>query len=146
MRPVWRKYVNASRAGGKDFAHRVHLHSFWSAFLGLRPGGSVEEDPPFAQRDVFANGISHPDGVPCVGVGDVERSLVRGESNPVRSRKLFGQQRQFAVRRQPVNAAEVELPARVVESPRKAEGRVGEVKISIGLENQVVWAVQALAL
>ena len=80
----------------------------------------VVNDAALAERAVGVDRESHPDGLCRVGLRDVQRLLVGREGDAVGPRHLVGQQRQLAVRRQPVHAAEIELAARVVLSASAA--------------------------
>jgi hypothetical protein len=101
---------------------------------------------PLSERPVVVHGEGVPDRVFGVGVGHVEGLPVGRKADPVGSPNLLRQHREDAALRQPIHALEGQILARVVESLRKSEGRVGEVDVSVGADGQVVGAVEALSL
>ena len=91
--------------------------------------------------------IEHAD-VRAIGVVDVEQRLVRREAQPVRLLEVVDEQLDLAAaRREPVDALEVEVLLALEPEARHAPvGRVGEDDRPVARDDDVVRAVQLLAL
>jgi hypothetical protein len=63
----------------------------------FRVRGGVEDDATFAERPVCLNLECPPGGVIAVGVGNVERLLVRRKSDAVRRFQVFGKKLELTV-------------------------------------------------
>ena len=87
-----------------------------------------------------------PDRGLRVGLSHVKRLFVGRECHPVGAGHRVAGERKRAVGRQLVDAAEVELAARVVPALGQAVGRVGEGDHPRGVDGHVVGAVGPLAL
>ena len=81
-----------------------------------------------------------------IGVGDVKRLFVGRKGDAVGPGHVLGQQRQLAVLGDAVDAAEIEFAGGVVPVLFQAVGRIGEIKIAVGFEDEIVGAVEAFAL
>src|SRR5262249_50901178 len=103
-------------------------------------------DTSLAERTVGLDLERHPHSLLGIGIGHVERLLIRRKGDAVGPGHVLGQQRQFAVLAQAVDATEIQLARGIVPVLLQAVGRIGEVEIAVGLEDAVVGAVEALAL
>src|SRR5262249_44853573 len=126
----------------------IDLHAIRVADLaGFGSIGGVEKGLAIAVAAVGLQLEHHVRGVVgSVAIGDVEFFLVGREGEAVGARHLFGDERQLAVLREAIDAAEIQLAPRIVFMLWQAVDRVGEEEIAIGLEYEVVRAVEALAL
>ena len=140
--------VDAAGAGRPEVARGVHLHAVGKARLALPSPASVTSanTRPGADRAVGLHRICHPDRLFRVRLRDVERLLVRREGEAVRRVQLLRQQGERAVGAEAVHALEGEFLLRIVPAIRQAVRRIGEVQRAGGVVDEVVRAVQTLAV
>src|ERR1700747_3369664 len=91
------------------------------------------------------NFVTHDYFALVVPIVYVEIFLIRRESQAVWTREVGGDEFQFAID-QAEDAAERKLLTRVIEEFRHAERRISEEQRTVGAIDEIVWAVQALAL
>ena len=98
--------MHAAGSGGPDVALGIDLHAIGgtAVFAGLGHCRGVGEDPAFAHRAVRIQRIGHPERGFGIGLGDVERLFVRGERNPIGESHVLGEQSDFALGGEAVDA------------------------------------------
>src|ERR1051326_7924324 len=135
----------AARTRDVQITSLIDLHSVECVFTFSR--GHIKEDFAINKTSVRLNFIPHDDLFLCVPVVDVEVLLVWREGESVRASEVSGKQLDsFPIWRDSIHAAVRQFLARVVKEFWKAEWRVGEVKRAIGLVDQIVRAVEPLAV
>src|SRR5436305_8399074 len=141
---VARDDVQPAGAGDPQVAVLVELLAVRDTRLQAEALHLVD-DVSAAQRAVRADGEAAD--VPAVGVVDPERLLIGREAEPVRLLEVVGEQRELAVGRDAVDAAEVQLLLALdAEAGPAAVGRIGEDDRAVGCDHDVVGAVELLAL
>src|SRR5260221_783526 len=141
------EYVYAAGAGGEEMALGVDLHAVGQPLaFGADPARGVEADAPVRDRAVRLDVVGHPDRALRVRVGDVQRLVIGRERDPVGPGEFLRQQAQLAVLADTVDALEVELFFRVLHLARETVGRIGEVERAVRVVDEVVRAVEPLAL
>src|SRR4051794_31656401 len=137
----------APRAGDPDVAALVELHAVDEVADGEVAGPDpVGHDAPGAERAVVAD-VERADVRP-LGVVDVEDALVGGEAEAVGLAEVVIEQLGLAAAGgKPVQALEGEVLLALDAEPRHAPvRRVGEVDRAVALYDDVVGAVELLAL
>src|SRR5438552_1470371 len=138
-----RKDPESAGARGIDVAEAIDFQSVPSVFARL--AGCVEKSGFVCERSVWLNFVTQDDFFLVVPIVNVEIFLVGREREPIRARQIGAYEFQFAMD-QAVDAAEWKLLAPIVEKLRQAERRIGKVERAVGAINEIVRAVEPLAL
>ncbi len=137
-RAVRREHPGTAGPGAVDPAVHVHLHAVGHAVRLV--GRHVGEDPP-PHHGAAGVELERVDVLGPARVGDVERALVRREGQPV-GILAIGHHRGRAVRRDAIDPGIGKLALR----EGHAQAGIGEVDAPVGAADDVVRAVEALAL
>jgi len=124
----------------------VDLDTVRSALPLSHERSCVKECSPFRDSSILGYIKRQPRRFFGIDVRDVESLFVWRKGNTVRGFDFPSEKRQLAAGREPVEAAEIEFFARIVERLWQPEGWIREIKVTVGFENQIVWAIQALPL
>src|SRR3954468_9665189 len=139
---------NAARTGGPKISLLIDFHAIGQAFFGFvfYEFGDIGKKAAVADGAVLFDVVSHPDGMVRIGNGDVENGFVGRKSESVGKGKVFGEEGDFAIGFEAINAVVAEFFGGIVILFQKAVGRIGKIKVAVGFVNEVIRAVEAAEL
>ena len=143
MRAVRREDPDAFRTGSVDITLRIHLQTIGNA-LFFR-AGEIVEDAAVGNRAVGSHVVAHPEPLLLIGIRDVECLLVGRQRDPVGTGEVLDDGLQPAVSVQE-DAVERQFLGGIVILLEQSVGRIGEIERSVRTVDQIVRAVEPVAL
>lgn len=141
---VGRNDEDAAGSGGPDVSLLVEFEPVGGAWAF--EVFAVEEGGSFVEGAVGLDVVLFDDGGGAVGLGDVGGFFIVGEGDPVGAVEGGIDDRDFAIGSDAVDAEDVDFAGRVILALGKSVGWVGEVDAAVGVDGEVVGAVEALAV
>src|SRR6267378_4919882 len=132
-------YPDASGAGHVEISIFVHFHSVGHAIAFA--AGLFSEDAALRKRSIWRHVINT--NVSLLAVSHVETLSIRREGEPIGLRQIHCEQAYLAIGIQAIHALKRNL---LLHSLHQVESRVGEVDRTVGADDYIVGAVEAVPL
>ena len=132
----------------KQITGLIHRHTVGQAGPVSNHGRRIEEQPRLLDGPVLGDRKGHPYCALRIGVGYIERAIVRRKSDPVGTRQFIGQQGYLSAtaHRESVDPLMRKFLCRIFHLSLETVRGVGEVQVPIGMEDGVVGTVEAMTL